>query len=258
MSIEVAIQENTAAVRELQVAISTFVQFLSAAGDVATAKQPRGKKTEVAAAAAAVAAPTPVATPAAAPAATPAAAERPAAGAYLPAGHPLFPVNPGDHPNTRYFYDSRSDTAFAWAHDMPEPTLRDSSVQISGPEYLQKQAEIAARHPTAAKPQATATVAQPTPQAAPTPAPAAPAPAAVDTTPTAAAAVAAAPTPSASPTTAAPSAKELTDRLMALFKAKGPVAVQSILTKYGVKTVPALVSLPDLHAVAADLAAAEA
>lgn len=276
MSLEAAIEQNTAAVRELQTAIQSFVQLLSAAGTpVATVKAPRAKKTEVAVAAEAavsghaeaaptaaahVEVPTPAPTQAPVPAAVQTAVARPAAGTCLPAGHPMFPVNAGDHPNTRYFYDSRSDTAFAWSHEMPEPTLRETSVQVSGPEYLQKQAEIAQRHPTAAKPQATAPAAQPAPvpTAAPTPAPAVPAPEAAATTPTAAAVPAAVPTPSASPTAAAPTAKDLTDRLMALFKAKGPASVQKILAKHGVASVPALVSKPDLSAVAEDIAAAEA
>lgn len=214
MSLEQAIADNTAAIKQLIVVMSTvnesgamataeFAPGNTTAATTETGKRTRRTKAEIEAANAA--------------AATGAA---PAGNTYL---------LPGDPEGTRYFVIDAQRTVYKQTPGAPDCTVAGALI-VSGAEYEQKRlaylAQVAVANPNGAA------VAQTT-AAAPAPAPSTPAASTVSSTPSVASAV---------------TIQTVTAKLMQVHKRDGNAGVAPILQKFGAATVPALANC-DLVAV---------
>lgn len=206
MSLEQALADNTAVMKQLIAVLSTAVEaggVAAPAGPASEApKRTRRTKAEIEAEAAAAAAP--AATPA--PTAEPAAADPTAAPGYLLAGDPE---------GTRYFHIAKHNSVYKQKPGDPNCTIEGALI-VSGAEY-QKWAEEYAKN-------AQSVAASAATQVAPSPT----------------AHTASATPPAASPVAGAVTIQTVTEKLMQLHKRDGNPGVKAILDKFGVASVPAL------------------
>lgn len=130
-----------------------------------------------------------------------------------------YPANEGDPAGTRYFHIPAHNTVYKQLPGMPDCTIAGALI-VSGAEFLNQQAELAKKFPTAS--------------AAVTPTPAT-----------------SAPTATAQPVTASVSYtfEQVVEKLRAMHKTQGDTGVAKVLAKFGVNRVPELNGKVDNAAV---------